>query len=397
MMSSLFQSGSIGSMKLKNRFVRSATAEFLATKEGRVTDKYRKAYERLAKGGVGLIISGNFYVNETGRAYPNNIMIDKEEQINELKTVTDLVHKHGSKIVAQINHAGRQCDPKYYKSKPIAPSSIRDMLSLVKPKEMTVDEIEITIDAFTDAAKRIKEAGFDGIQIHAAHGYLINQFLSGHTNRRKDQWGGLLENRMRFLLEIFKRIRSEVGPDYPILIKINANDFIKRGVNLEEAIAVCKKLDSEGIDAIEVSGGIAERGLVTIRGDIPKDLIVKKLNVAERFLIYFMENTLRKWAHFEEGYFMSYATEIKKNVKVPVILVGGMRKRGTMEKIIENGNADFISLCRPFIRQPNLVNQMKKKEENIITCVSCNRCTIEMIMHHKPMKCYYRGPKDTKQ
>lgn len=271
------------------------------------------------------------------------------------------------------------------------------MLSLVKPKEMTVDEIEITIDAFTDAAKRIKEAGFDGIQIHAAHGYLINQFLSGHTNRRKDQWGGLLENRMRFLLKIFKRIRSEVGPDYPILIKINANDFIKRGVNLEEAIAVCKKLDSEGIDAIEVSGGIAERGLVTIRGDIPKDLIVKKLNVAERFLIYFMENTLRKWAHFEEGYFMSYATEIKKNVKVPVILVGGMRKRGTMEKIIENGNADFISLCRPFIRQPNLVNQMKKKEENIITCVSCNRCTIEMIMHHKPMQCYYRGPKDTKQ
>ena len=396
-MSSLFQSGSIGSMQLKNRFVRSATAEFLATKEGRVTDKYRDAYERLAKGGVGLIISGNFYVNETGRAYPNNIMIDKEEQIKELKTVTDLVHKHGSKIVAQINHAGRQCDPKYYKSKPIAPSSIRDMLSLVKPKEMTVDEIEITINAFTDAAKRIKAAGFDGIQIHAAHGYLINQFLSGHTNRRKDQWGGLLENRMRFLLKIFKRIRSEVGPDYPILIKINADDFIKRGVNLEEAIAVCKKLDAEGIDAIEVSGGIAERGLVTIRGDLPKDLIVKKLNVVERFLIYFMENTLRKWAHFEEAYFMPYATEIKKNVKVPVILVGGMRKRRTMEKIIENGNADFISLSRPFIRQPNLVNQMKKKEENVITCVNCNRCTIEMLMHHKPMKCYYRGPKDTKQ
>lgn len=182
-----------------------------------------------------------------------------------------------------------------------------------------------------------------------------------------------------------------MGSDYPILIKINADDCIKGGFNLKEAVEVCKKLDLMGIDAIEVSGGIAERGLSTIRGDLPTDLMAQRLNVMERFLMRFLENSLRRWADFEEAYFLPYAAEIKKNVKAPVIAVGGMRRREIMEKAIENGKADFISLSRPFIRQPNLVNLMEKKEGDVITCVNCNRCAIEMLMHYKPMKCYYSG------
>jgi 2,4-dienoyl-CoA reductase-like NADH-dependent reductase (Old Yellow Enzyme family) len=387
-MSALFTPGVIGPMKVKNRFVRSATAESLASDDGKIGEQYLRAYRNLAKGGVGLIIPGNYYVNQQGRALPRIPSIDRDEMIPDLKKVVDIAHEYDAKIVAQLNHGGRQCDPKTLGMTPAAPSAVRDLVNNTKPRAMTHGEIEDTVAAFGEAARRAKEAGFDGVQIHAAHGYLVNEFLSGHTNRRTDQWGGSLEKRMRFPIEVFKVIRSIVGPDYPILTKINSEDYIKRGVTLAECVAVCKKLDEMGIAAIEVSGGIAERGLSTIKGDIPMDLVMGNRNIVERLLVKFMEKSLRSWARFEEGYFLSNAAEVKRNVKAPVIAVGGFRRRAMMERALESGQADFISMCRPFIRQPNLVNQMQKGGGDIISCTSCNRCSLEMLVYHHPMRCY---------
>jgi len=353
-----------------------------------VTAHYLRAYRNLAKGGVGLIIPGNYYVNVQGRAIPRIPVIDRDEVIDDLKKVVDAVHEYDVKIVAQLNHGGRQCDPKILGETPLAPSAVRDNLNMIKPRAMMNREIEDTVADFGKGARRMKKAGFDGVQIHAAHGYLVNEFLSGHTNRRTDQWGGSLENRMRFLVEIFKSIRLHVGPDYPILVKINCEDYIKRGVTLSECVSVCRKLDEMGIAAIEVSGGIAERGLSTIKGEIPMDLVMRNRNAIERLLVKLMEKSLRKWARFEEGYFTPQAAEVKKHVKAPVIAVGGIRRRAMMEHVLESGQADFISLCRPFIRQPNLVNQMQAGDGDTITCRNCNRCSLEIVVHHSPMRCY---------
>lgn len=388
-MSTLFEPGNIGTMNLKNRFVRSATAEGLLSDDCRVNDRYLKAYSQLAKGGVGLIITGNYYVNDIGRHIPRMIVMDKDETVGDLQKVVETVHRHDTKIVAQLNHAGRQSDPKIIGTIPLSPSPVRDKLSLVKPRVMSRDQIDDTIEAFGKAGGKVKEAGFDGLQIHAAHGYLINQFLSGYTNRRRDKWGGSLENRMRFLIEIYEAIRSVVGPEYPVLIKINSEDFTKGGVTLEEAIAVCKKLDELGIDAIEVSGGITEKGLSTVKGDIPMDVLTRGRNFVERIMMRFFEKSLRNMARFEEAYFLPQAATIKKNVTAPIIAVGGMRNRAVMEQALESGQADFISLCRPFIRRPNLVNLMAQSNGDPISCTNCNRCTIEIVVQYNPMKCYY--------
>jgi 2,4-dienoyl-CoA reductase-like NADH-dependent reductase (Old Yellow Enzyme family) len=195
---------------------------------------------------------------------------------------------------------------------------------------------------------------------------------------------------MRFLLEVYQLIRSIGGTDFPVLIKINSEDFIANGVTLDECITVCRKLDEMGIDAIEVSGGISEKGLVAIKGDIPRDLAMRNRKLLERILMrLFIEKGMREAARFEEAYFLPQAAAVKDNVKAPVIAVGGMRRRATMERVLESGQADYISLSRPFIRQPNLVNLMEKDEGDPISCMNCNRCTFEIVVHYNPMRCYY--------
>jgi len=388
-MSELFTPGRIGSMELKNRLVRSATAECLATDDGRLTDKYLRVYSQLAKGGVGMIITGNYFVSKMGEALPRLFVLDKDEIIDDMRKVADAVHEHGSKIVAQINHGGRQCDPKIIGTMPLAPSPVRDMVTMVKPRAITEAEIGETIAVFAGAAGRVKDAGYDGVQIHGAHGYLVNEFLSSYTNRRTDEWGGTLENRMRFLMEVYKAMRSAVGPDFPVMIKINSADFMKRGVTLEECVATCKKLEELGIDAIEVSGGILEKGLVYVKGDVPMDLVMRNRNFVERMIVRLMEKSMREQARFEDAYFLPNASAVKEAVGVPIITVGGMRKRSIMEEAISSGKTDYVSLSRPFIRQPNLVNKLEEGGDDPITCVNCNRCSIEIAVHYNPMKCYY--------
>jgi len=385
--SELFKPGTIGTMNLKNRIIRSATEEMHASYDGRVTDEYIRLYTRLAKGGVGLIITGNYGVNVIGRGSPRTMLVDKDEIIDDLQKVVKAVHENGAKILAQLNHVGRQRNPETDDKIPVAPSVVPVKYIRVKPHAMTEGEIEDTIAAFGQAARRMKEAGFDGVQIHGAYGYLVNQFRSGYTNRRTDKWGGSAENRARFLTEVYGAIRNAVGPRHPVLIKINAVDAVAGGVTLDETIAACKRLEELGIDAIEVAGGIDE----LIKGGIPTDIIMRHRNLLQQILFRLLiERSLKKNARFEEGYLLSGAAAVREYVRVPVIAVGGIRHRATMEHALESGQADYVALSRPFIRQPNLVNQLEIGNTDPISCITCNRCMFEMIVHSKPLRCYQR-------
>jgi 2,4-dienoyl-CoA reductase-like NADH-dependent reductase (Old Yellow Enzyme family) len=260
-MSSLFDASNIKGLNLKNRLVRSATHEAMADENGFPTDNLFKLYERLAKGGVGLIITGYTYVSRDGKT-DNMLGIDTDEHISKYRELVDHVHKNGAKIAMQINHCGRQTTKDMTGTQTLAPSAVKDNSFLDIPREMKEQDIENAIEAFAMASKRVKDGNFDAVQLHGAHGFLINQFLCPHTNRRKDKWGGIIENRMRFLKEIYQSCRDQVGNDYPIFIKISAYDNMKNGIKEEEGIIMAEMMADMGFDALEISCGIGEDGVL---------------------------------------------------------------------------------------------------------------------------------------
>ena len=386
----LFEPIEINGMKLKNRLVRSATCEALATENGKVTDKLVNVYTKLAKGGTGLIILGHAYVQKNGRAVPLQIGIYSDEHIAGLRTLVDEAHRLNTRIAAQIAHAGRQTTLDYIGGEvPIAPSAIK---SDPPPREMTVEEIHSTIDAFGEAARRTKEAGFDAVQLHAAHGYLLAQFLSPYTNRRTDKWGGSHENRMRFVIKVYERVRDFVGEDYPVLIKLSVDECIENGITLDEACETVKKLTKLGFDAIEVSGGInKETGFMVCRGDIPIDILTHNMDPERKEYIEEVLYSRKDKVRFEEAYWLSHAVRIKEVIgDVPLILVGGMKYPQTMERILKDNNADLISLCRPLIREPDLPLQMAEGRKSPVKCSFCNRC-LQVVIMAKPLRCYNLG------
>ncbi len=357
----LFSNFEIKTIKMKNRIVRSATFEKMADDDGFVTDKLIDLYVNLAKGGVGLIITGNALVHTSGRSAPKMICIHNDFYIEGLKRLTDAVHKEDGKIVIQLTHGGRQCASIFlHGNPPLAPSAVYEPVYKVKPRELKHEEIWEIIDSFGKAARRAKEAGFDGVQIHGAHGYLVNQFLSPYTNRRNDYWGGDEERRFHFLEEVYQSIRDNVGYDYPVMIKLNACDFIDGGLTLDESLRIAKRLENLGIDAIEVSGGIVE-------SKIDERPVRPKIDSPEK-----------------EAYFRGFAREFKKNLNIPIMVVGGIRSRTTAEDILQKNDADLISLSRPLIREPDLPKKWMKGKD-IVDCIYCNGCMRFIKLEH--VKC----------
>ncbi|MBI1987158.1 MAG: NADH:flavin oxidoreductase [Nitrospinae bacterium] len=357
----LFRSGKIGNLELKNRFVRSATGECLAAADGQVTDALVSLYTDLAKGGVGLIITGVTFVHESGRSGYKMPGLHRDEMIPGWQRLVSQVHAYGAKIAPQLFHCGRQMQSDSAQAfPPMAPSPIAYKRSGITPREMTEEQIWEMIGAFAEAARRAGEAGFDGVQLHGAHGYLISQFLSPYSNRRTDRWGGNFENRQRFVREVYQRIRGVVGQDYPVFIKMNVDDFVEGGLTLEETRETAKRLSDLGMDAIEISGGMLE---LTIW-----KCMVPGIKSTE-----------------QEAYFLPYAEAIKSEIHCPLILVGGMRTPARMEEILRQNKADFISLCRPFIREPDLVNKIQQGQQESVTCISCNKC---MRLLDKGLACY---------
>jgi 2,4-dienoyl-CoA reductase-like NADH-dependent reductase (Old Yellow Enzyme family) len=347
-LSILFEQSKINGMALPNRFVRSATWEGMATTGGDVTPKLIETMVALAKGGVGLIITSHAYVRPEGQASPWQIGIFKDELINGLKEMTRAVHDCDGKIVMQLAHAGNSAPEQITKQPPMVVSDFEGLAKTPR-KEMTASDIRALTVAFADAAGRARSAGFDGVQMHSAHGYLLSQFLSPAFNRRQDEYGGDIRNRTRAHLEIYSAIRKTVGEDYPVLVKLNCQDFVENGLSPEDALRVGSMLAEAGLDAIELSGGVlSSPKLSPVRPGINSES--------------------------KEAYFRQEAGAFKKKLAIPLILVGGTRSFEVAERLVVNGTADYISMSRPFVREPDLINRWKDGDRRKAECRSDNQC-----------------------
>lgn len=349
----IFEPITVCNLNTQNRFVRSATHEWLADDNGRPTSRIGDMYEELARNEVGIIITGYSYVNPRGRSSDNQQGIYDDSFIEPYQYITSRVHKYKSKIFIQIVHGGRQAKPTTKYPIPIAPSPVTDTSSGITPIKMTEADILETIEDFANAARRAKEAGFDGVQLHCAHGFLLSNFISPYTNKRTDRWGGSVKKRTQIIVDIIKRIRQTTGNDFPIMVKLNATDGFdkisgKVGLDAPECVEIAKILEQNGICAIEVSGGISEAGSIMSRSAINKPE--------------------------KEAYFKQYSIAIKEAVNIPIILVGGVRSKTMMESLLSDGYADMISMSRPFIRESDLIMKLKSGESEQVSCVSCNKC-----------------------
>jgi 2,4-dienoyl-CoA reductase-like NADH-dependent reductase (Old Yellow Enzyme family) len=337
----------INRLELKNRFVRSATVDNLG-KNGRVTEIQEKRYADLARGEVGLIISSGLFPNRDGWAAPGQVGIHRDDQIPSLNRLVRAVHENGGKIAAQLMHAGWFGNPEVSGIPVIGPSAMVNQANGLTVRELSSDEILEHIDDYIQAGRRAIEAGFDAVQLHGAHGWLISAFLSPVTNRRQDQWGGSAEKRAAFAVRISEGLRKMAGPDFPLFIKLGLKDYHPQGKTLAEGIETARRLVEAGLDAIEVSEGVEEEPFHHIRTDAISPYYLEECREARRFL------------------------------KVPLILVGGFRTLREMEQVVEEKKADAVSMCRPFIMDPYLVKKLREGTAEGSACISCNECIKEM-------------------
>lgn len=391
-MSEVFSPGSIGSMKVANRFVHSATYECMAGEDGSVTDRLVKRYTTLARGEIGLIVPGYLYVHPWGRAQANQTGIDCDDRIPGLARLSRAVHEAGGKIAFQLAHAGRQTDHRLIGRAPLAPSGHgRDPVSMSKPRMMSEAEIEAVIEAFAQAARRAVEADADAIQLHAAHGYLISQFLSPFYNRRRDAWGRSIQGRFRLLAEIVRAVRAEIGRSVPLMVKMNTRDFTPRqGVVPDLAREYAKALVGLGVDAIELSCGTFYT-FHTVRGEVPTREIAAGMPAWMRPVARIKLGLLQRPCAFEDLYNEKPSRLIRPVMdNVALILVGGIRTLTQANALIRDDVSDFVSMSRPFIREPNLVKKYRTGKVEQASCTSCNKC-FAAVFNRLPLKCYAKG------
>jgi 2,4-dienoyl-CoA reductase-like NADH-dependent reductase (Old Yellow Enzyme family) len=347
-MSRLFEETEINGMRLKNRFVRSATWEGMATEDGSFTPRLVELYRRLAEGQVGLIITSHAYVRKDGQAGLFQLGIHEERLKDGLKEMVNAVHGAGGRIVLQLAHAGFFANYKLSGMTPLAVSP-SDQFSKSSRRVLSEKDIREIIVAFGRAASRAREAGCDGVQLHGAHGYLLSQFLSPAFNKRNDSYGGAIENRARALIETLGKVRAEVGKDYPVLIKLNSEDCLEGGLTRSDSLKAGALLQGAGIDAIELSGGTVLSGTLK-----PSRAGIKSED--------------------KEAYFREASKAFKEALSVPIILVGGVRSPGLAEKLLDQGYADYFSMSRPFIREPDLVKRWASGDRSKSRCISDNQC-----------------------
>ena len=350
-MTKVFDATTINGLRLANRLVRSATWEGLGEPDGRVNDGVLEIYRRLADGGVGLIITGYLAVRSDGRQHPTQLGADRDDLITGLAELAAAVHDHGGKVVGQIVHCGGQAVRAACGGQdPVAPSAVASPGYPEVPRALSIAEIRNLASCFAAAAGRLRTAGFDGVQLHGAHGYLLAQFLSPSRNQRRDEFGGSLENRSRFAREVVAAVRAEVGAGWPVMIKLNAHDFLEGSTTERDSTFLAAALAAAGIDAIEVSGGTGGSG---------------KLGAARRNI-----ETVD-----DEAYFLPQARAIRAAAPgVPLMLVGGMRSLETIETALASGVADYVAMARPLIREPGLPARWAAGDRRRAACVSCSGC-----------------------
>ncbi len=356
-MADLFKPYKIGGLEIRNRFVRSATTSAWADERGVVRPEVIDLYEGLAEGGVGLIIKGHLYVDPRGKAHAGMAGIHDDAVVPKLTELTDAVHRHGGAIIAQINYGGYQASA----GERMGPSDYAG--KGWKARAMTTPEIWDVIDKFGSVAERAIRAGFDGVQLHAAHGYLISEFLSKHANNRTDEWGGDLKNRMRLLKEVYEDVRGRLGAEAVVSMKMNCDDFSEDGFTVDEAAQVAHAMAVRGIDMIEVSGG----------GIGSEDEYRPRARHADPAL--------------SEPSFGGHCEKIRATTRPkPLALVNGFRTRAAMQAVVDRGVADLISLSRPYIREPDLVKHLKEGQTEA-ACIRCDACQTTAVFSKGMLRC----------
>ena len=338
-MSHLAQPIQIRNTQFKNRMIKGAMSEALANVQGQPNHLHFGLYEAWAKGGLGCAITGNVMVDLRAKNEPGVVGVETERDLALLKQWADVGKKHGMVQLVQLSHPGRQC-PKGLNKETVAPSAVpfSPMLATTfgTPRALREDEILDIIQRFAEAARICEKAGFEGVQLHGAHGYLISQFLSPLTNKRQDQWGGSIENRMRFLLEIYKAVRAKTSENFIVSVKLNSADFQRGGITEEEVVKVFKAIDAAGIDLIEISGGTYEApAMAGVKADKRK------------------ESTIAR-----EAYFLDFAENIRKEVKCHLMVTGGFRTVQGMNAALDSGACEFIGLARPLAVEPDVSNSL---------------------------------------
>ena len=343
MSSFLFEPITVGGVEIRNRFVRSATWDSSATADGEVTNDSVRIFEDLARGVVGLIVTGYAYVSEPGKAATGQYGISDDRHIAGLRRLVKAAHDHGARIAVQIAHTGGNVlllkDPKRVA---LAPSQIEG--NPAPHRAFTAVEIEETIADFAASAARAKEAGFDAVQLHFAHGYLGSQFLSPLSNRRTDAWGGSPEKRRRFHVEVIRAVRKAAGDGFPVWAKFGVQEG-EGGMAMEEALDSLRAMVAEGLSAVEISAG---QGAAAVRTARPEDE--------------------------ESPFFLTESAAAKRAVDIPVIVVGGIRSLARAEAIVRSGDSDMISMSRPLIREPDLIARWQRGDTAPAKCISCNKC-----------------------
>lgn len=333
----LFDQTQIKNLKMNNRLIAAAVGDHYAV-NGHMTEKDFNKYEKLAKGGVSTIITGYTYISDY--AATNEMPgINDDSFIPEYSTLTEMAHQNNVNIILQLVHPGALTFTDTPDARILGPSEVENLTSKRTPLEMTKQNIKNVQQAFADAALRAKKAGFDGVELHAAHGFLLNQFLTPYYNKRTDEYGQTDENRSRMLVETFQHVREKVGNDYPILVKINCMDGIENGITFNGFRTACEQLIQAGVDAIEVSG---------------------------------------PWMSFKSKdtfYFIDYAEKIAQEKEVPIILVGGVSDYAATNQVLNDTHIDYFAMARPLIADPELVNHWAAGDTSKTKCIRCNGCT----------------------
>ena len=371
--------GRIGTVATANRIVRAATSETMATPAGEVLDSYVDLYRRLAAGGAGLILTGHMYVDPRGQASRNQTGIHDDRVVPSLRRATGAVHEAGGLIFAQLGHCGSQT--MMSSITPVAPSPVPNAMYARRPEGLSEAGIEGLVRAFGDAARRAREAGFDGVHIHGGNGYLISEFCSPHANTREDGWGGDAERRSRFFVEVYEAVRAAVGAGFPVTARLSVEDSVPGGLQREESLQRARLLAERGIDGFETTFGVMRSYFENIR-----PYVAVGRRQAWRQMV-----AQRCWnPEGPEAYYRPFARDVRRATGVPTILVGGVRTTGTMTDVLASGDADFVAMARPFIREPDLVRKLDAGRTGGVECVSCNMC----LAHDgwDPLKCWRDTP-----
>jgi 2,4-dienoyl-CoA reductase-like NADH-dependent reductase (Old Yellow Enzyme family) len=368
---------SLGALTLRNRVIRSAAFEGMS-QGGRPTQALIDYHRQIAAGGVGMTTVAYASVSSDGRTYDHQLLL-RPEIVPELRRLTDAIHGEGASAALQIGHSGYFSAPAVIGCRPIGPSVVYNSYTLTFPRAMTEADMARLVGDFGRGAALAIEGGFDALELQACHGYLLSQFLSPYTNRRKDGFGGSLDNRLRFPLDVLRRVR-EVAGKVPVMIKMNLRDGFEGGMELDEAVEVARRFEAAGADALILSGGFVSKApMYVMRGEVPfKEFYAGQTSLTKKIGLLLVGRIMVKAFPFREHYFLDDARAVRRAVKLPLVLIGGVRTLQGMEDAIGKEGFELLSMARPLILEPDLLRKMERGESIASLCEPCNKCIAVM-------------------